>query len=452
MAFRVGQLNDTPLLSAYATQRQLQHQDKKLNLEEQALDIEKAYKEGLISNQERELLLNENKFNFDKKQYEEVGKDYTKSMTAGNNVTTATNQWNLDRGKEDYETNLISNALLNDMNSTYFNTPDMKPEDLITYDSETGNFAFNPQFTADNYGPAMNAQDMRRDLTERAIKANPDVDSRVISQKINENFDKIYGDNMNAFHHDFSQYLGQAYQNELQNADIDGDGKVSPKESKEFKEKLNQFIGTNENFFNVMSPGLMAMGMDPSAMMVNIAGTNVPVTSDAASYQNVVNKSKDFDWKLDIDKDGNTSWKKVYRKNDVDDSPNAMTNTDEELIKQKYDGSGYNYGALYKNQGIRPSDITYFENIGNTLLANHKPSFWKDDPDTIKLVQKGGKLYLREGDSWAGNDDDFEVRVKEESDGSRRYQIYGKVGQTKQWFDIEELNGDDKFFRDFFEG
>ena len=318
MAFKVGQYQDSPLLNAYATTKQLKQKDRALDQDDIRIQVDKDYKEGLITNQERQILLGENELAHKKDVYDTTGKDFQESQTSVNNQNVKTSQYNIDELERQKALKNVLTSATSTLNDQFSSPKDLTSADLINYDSKTGNYSFNEAFNADNFGVSKNANEMRKQLVTDLQAKYPNLSPEEIQATVNDNWTEIYGQNMNSQYHDMNQFLTQAWQDEYQNADTNGDGQVSAEESKAINDKLSELFGQNPEFRNIMSTGLMAGGMDPSLMMYNIGGTNVPIGGDAYNYERIKQGMKNYTYEMEInDKTGMPEWKKVEVKNDV---------------------------------------------------------------------------------------------------------------------------------------
>ena len=305
MAFTPGKLTgSTPLLEAYSTTKQLKQKDR-------ALDIDEAYKQGLINNDEARILIQENRLAFDERRYDTTESQLDFANIDNIKTTSKINQYNLDQSKLAKELELIKGQATSRLTQD-FNLPDtVTAENLFTVDNE-GNYQLNPDFTTENLGVQQDINKMRTDLINDLTAEYPDLDQREINKLINDNWESIYGENMNAFYDNTNKFLTQAWQDEYKNADTNKDGEISAEESKALNDKLAKFIGTNPEIRNLLAPGMLAGGMDPNMMMYNIGGQNVNIAGDAANYARMKKLSDEFTWSLEVDDEtGATTWKKV---------------------------------------------------------------------------------------------------------------------------------------------
>ena len=117
---------------------------------------------------------------------------------------------------------------------------------------------------------------------------------------------------------------------------------------------------------------------------------------------------------------------------------------DEALINSPYTGVGKNWNALYNTSNIKPSQVDEAQNLLDRAVNDQARSMITDDVDKITVVEKGGKLYAQEKDSWFGQDDEIPIIEK---DGI----LYLQWGSTSNptYTPINNLN--DKTLRNIFE-
>ena len=514
MGFQVGKYQDSPLLNAYATTKQLKQKDTELDQNQQKIDIDDAYKKGLITNQERQILLGEKTLKFDERKYDTTGADVDRAnidlTKASTSLTQAEAEFTAgvktDKYTQDIASSKVSDleaqarttqhdATTNQINQTVsdakvaaadkektklldllkndatdtlndlFTLPDdISAADLITVDKD-GNFQLDENF-ADSFGGTQNANTMRIDLIDGLAERHTNLTRNEISKLVGDNWDDIYGQNLNSQMYDLNQYLTQAWQGEYKNADTNGDGTVDVEESKEMNKRLSEFIGTNKDIRNILSPGMLASGINPELMQYNIAGENVNIAGDPANYERMRKLTEDFTWTmnpqtmqwekklnseeaLQEDSQGNQTIKKV--------NPNKLTKEEANLIAQTgVHEDGHNYSSLYKND-IKPSDVKQAQNIAIAINGDTTGrAFAKDDIDELKVFSKGGKLYISESDVWS--DDALPLRVDTWRSGTpeniiynREIQVKGDFGNGPIWMSLADLQGEAKNLRILFE-
>ena len=141
------------------------------------------------------------------------------------------------------------------------------------------------------------------ELVASASEAYPNLDEADIRRAVNQNWETIYGEQMNSFYNDFNRYLGQAFQDELKSGNVTGD-------------QVSEFLGQNPQLHNILAPGLIASGQDPNMLQYGVGGHNINLGIDKASWEKNKLASQDYtyEWRYETDSDGNIigqKWVKV---------------------------------------------------------------------------------------------------------------------------------------------
>ena len=360
-SFQTGVMRPSPLLAAYDSTWKALDAKNRTNILADAQDLDEA------------------KFEEEKYQYQDTGRAYTKSATAMNNQNVLNKAYELDKAKEgDSILDVIYDAQTN-LNSKFdpFKSG-ISAKDLIQQD-ESGALSFNKDLDVNTFGSSMSMNEIRAKVTDElvgeAASTYPNLDESDIRRAINQNWETIYGEQMNSFYNDFNRYIGQAFQDELGTGNVTG-------------EQVSEFLGQNPQLHNILAPGLIASGQDPNTLQYGVGGYNINLGIDKASWEKNKQASQDFTYKLEYEKDKDDNiigqkWVKVAvdNKGFEEDSSKKKAETSVKGSTNK-DTTSLDYDNFDTESGHADSAFMTFNNFNDSNMTGSQS--FEDQPQAVR--------------------------------------------------------------------